>query len=291
MGSASERDDMTRVLLTGIGPEHRYVANRLVESGGVDLVLAEHGRSLNRRERVRQLRRRYSPSQLGSRAALSLYRLAVRDATARRGALSRVLGTSADGFARPELVREVESVNDTESRQLVAGLTDVRILVYGTGIVGNGMLTSGTRTPLNMHTGISPRYRGSSCAFWPVHNGELEYVGATVHEVTKELDGGRIFGVTQARLEPDDQLHEIFGRAVVAGTDLYLRVLDRIDDPEYEAGAEVQNLGLGVEYRAVMRDVRAERRVRLAIQQGAVRSYCEQRNDGSEQRPSKEAEQ
>ena len=202
-----------------------------------------------------------------------------------------MLGTSADGFALPELVREVESVNDTEARQLVAGLTDVRILVSGTGIVGNGMLTSGTRTPLNMHTGVSPRCRGSSCAFWPVHNGELEYVGATVREVTKELDGGRILGVTQARLEPDDQLHEIFGRAVVAGNDLYLRVLDRIDGPEYEAGAEVQNLGLGVEYRAVMRDVRAERRVRLAIQQGAVRSYCEQRNDGSEQRPSEEAEQ
>jgi len=38
--------------------------------------------------------------------------------------------------------------------------------------------------------GTSPYYRGSSCNFWAAYDGNLDYVGATIHLLSKGLDSG-----------------------------------------------------------------------------------------------------
>jgi len=98
-------------------------------------------------------------------------------------------------------------------------------------------------------------------------------VGATVHECTKNIDGGKIFGTTRTRLLPDDDVFSRFARSVMGGEDPYLRIV-RESIAGRLIGAE-QDLSLGKEYRALMRDVRAERKVRRAIKEGIIRRYIE----------------
>ncbi len=43
---------------------------------------------------------------------------------------------------------------------------------------------------LNIHMGVSPYYRGSSCNFWAAYQGNLDLVGATIHLLSKGLDSG-----------------------------------------------------------------------------------------------------
>lgn len=43
---------------------------------------------------------------------------------------------------------------------------------------------------INIHMGISPYYRGSSCNFWAAYDGHPELVGATIHLLSKGLDSG-----------------------------------------------------------------------------------------------------
>lgn len=43
---------------------------------------------------------------------------------------------------------------------------------------------------INIHMGISPYYRGSSCNFWALYDNNPDYVGATVHLLSKGLDSG-----------------------------------------------------------------------------------------------------
>jgi folate-dependent phosphoribosylglycinamide formyltransferase PurN len=43
---------------------------------------------------------------------------------------------------------------------------------------------------INIHMGLSPFYRGSSCNFWCLFDGRPEYVGATIHLLSKGLDSG-----------------------------------------------------------------------------------------------------
>src|SRR5262249_20795844 len=46
------------------------------------------------------------------------------------------------------------------------------------------------RGAINIHMGISPYYRGSSCNFWALYDGNPDLVGATIHRLSKGLDSG-----------------------------------------------------------------------------------------------------
>ncbi|MBC7466808.1 MAG: methionyl-tRNA formyltransferase [Bdellovibrio sp.] len=43
---------------------------------------------------------------------------------------------------------------------------------------------------INIHMGISPYYRGAACNFWAIYDGRVDFVGATVHYLSKGLDSG-----------------------------------------------------------------------------------------------------
>lgn len=43
---------------------------------------------------------------------------------------------------------------------------------------------------VNIHMGLSPYYRGSSCNFWAIFDDNPRYVGATIHRISKGLDSG-----------------------------------------------------------------------------------------------------
>ncbi|MBU74875.1 MAG: methionyl-tRNA formyltransferase [Rhodospirillaceae bacterium] len=48
------------------------------------------------------------------------------------------------------------------------------------------------RKAINIHMGLSPYYRGSSCNFWALHDRRPSYVGATIHLLSQGLDNGDI---------------------------------------------------------------------------------------------------
>ena len=48
------------------------------------------------------------------------------------------------------------------------------------------------RGAINIHMGISPYYRGSSCNFWACFDNNFDKVGATIHLLSKGLDSGDI---------------------------------------------------------------------------------------------------
>ena len=263
---------MRLTLLTGSGPEHRYVAGVLNREVGLSAIVVDDGPHLTRTDRLAVLRRRYDWSQLVSRAGLAALRWLVRDDRQRRHELGRVLPGEVEAFPSGVPVVRVRGVNTAEGQQAVQAIEFDRLLIYGTGIVGQRVLASSPEPPLNMHTGISPHYRGSSCAFWPLHNGELDMLGATVHEVTADVDGGRIYGTARARLDPSDGLHAVFARCVVVGAALFTTVLHQLS---LGLAAPVdQDLTVGREYRAVMRGPVAELRVRAAIRSGLVRRWA-----------------
>lgn len=263
---------MNLILLTRDGPEHRYVANQLDRAIGLECILIDAGPPRSRRRRLRQLSRRYSVPQMVSRAGHSGMQRLTGDLHRRQRHLTEVLGPDSQQFNRPDLIHVVHGVNTSESWQVLQALKPERILLYGTGIVGSRALSYSHLVPLNMHTGISPHYRGSSCAFWPLHNQELDLLGATVHEVTSDLDGGRIFATGRAHLEPTDGVHHVFGRCVLVGAALFTEILRQLSISDLEPIP--QDLSIGREYRAAMRGPLAELRVRRAIRHGLIRDYC-----------------
>jgi methionyl-tRNA formyltransferase len=251
------------VLLTGGGIEHRYVASRLCAALPVHAVVVdEHVRS-------RSLRRAFRGGVrhgLG-RIGLIAFRRAIRDERQRDAALRRVLGDPPiPGDVRTVVV---DGINSPQAVAAVGAAEPDLLLVFGTALVGPEMLALARRLALNLHTGISPQYRGTDCAFWPVVNHEPEWLGATVHECTAAVDGGRIFAVVRARPQPGDGIHELFARAVEAGATAYVETVTTL--LEHELAGEPQDLTAGREYRGYMRTLAPELRARWALRRGLVR--------------------
>jgi len=262
------------VLVTRDDLEHKYVANVLCEGLELSAIIVDRGVKRSPWERFQTKVRKYGFFGSLERALLVIFKRLVRDSSARQRELTDVFGgDKCAAFHRADLVVEVEGINRQPALDILNEMAPDLLLVYGTGIVGKRARASARKLVLNMHTGVSPFYRGSSCAFWPLHNGEPERVGATVHECVAEVDGGRIFAVSTAELAPSDGLHAVFGRAVVAGAQKYVEVVQ--DIMADRAQALPQDLSIGHEYKVSMRGLKAELRARYLIRKGLVRDFAQ----------------
>lgn len=64
-------------------------------------------------------------------------------------------------------------------------------IVFGSSYIKGWLINFLTeRRALNIHMGVSPYYRGSSCNFWALYDNRPELVGATIHYLSKGLDSG-----------------------------------------------------------------------------------------------------
>lgn len=268
---------MRIILATADDLEHMYVANALAARVPLDGIVVDHGRPLSILGRIRKTCGKYTLSQLASRTHVALMKRLWRDELVGRQSVIRVYGfENCRQFRRPDLIHDIKGINTSGGFQTISSLKPDVLLIYGTAVVGSKTLALARHIALNMHTGIAPYYRGADCAFWPIFNQELHMVGATVHECTKSIDGGRIFGTARADLRPDDDVFSVFARSVISGADLYIRVVQDLMAEKLN-GIE-QDLSLGKEYRAVMRNVAAERKVRRLIKEGIIRRHVESSN-------------
>ena len=68
---------------------------------------------------------------------------------------------------------------------------------------------------INIHMGLSPYYRGSSCNFWALYDSNPSYVGATIHHLSKGLDSGDMLFHCIPKLHNEDSLFDFTMRSVL----------------------------------------------------------------------------
>lgn len=91
-------------------------------------------------------------------------------------------------------IEYVESINSQSSAKLIASSNVDIIIINGTRILSRDLLES-IRTPiLNIHCGITPKYRGVHGGYWALYNQDIKNLGVTIHRVDAGIDtGGIIF--------------------------------------------------------------------------------------------------
>jgi methionyl-tRNA formyltransferase len=100
----------------------------------------------------------------------------------------------------PDLVTRVSSVNSEEARRLLRRLEPDVVLINGTRIVSGETLRAICAAFLNVHAGITPKYRGVHGGYWALAEGEPESCGVTVHLVDEGVDTGPV--LAQTRIQP-----------------------------------------------------------------------------------------
>jgi hypothetical protein len=86
---------------------------------------------------------------------------------------------------------DVGSPNTPQARALLADHKPGCVVVSGTGIISKKTLALAP-VFLNVHVGITPRYRGVHGGFWALVEGRPDLVGVTVHQLDPGVDTGGI---------------------------------------------------------------------------------------------------
>lgn len=106
-------------------------------------------------------------------------------------------------------------LNMTSREQLSDALNSDVFVVFGASYIKGWLIDALVKkNALNIHMGISPYYRGSSCNFWALYDGNPSYVGATIHMLSKGLDSGDILFHCVPKLEKDDTPFDFTMRSV-----------------------------------------------------------------------------
>ncbi len=80
-----------------------------------------------------------------------------------------------------------------EKKDIAQALNSDLYIVFGSSYIKGWLINFLIKKKaINIHMGLSPFYRGSSCNFWAVYDENPEFVGATIHLLSKGLDSGKI---------------------------------------------------------------------------------------------------
>ena len=201
---------MRAVLLTSTFRRHVFVANTV--GAACDLAGVWQEEKTFRPERYAQdaadedVIQRHFASRDDSEAR---YFTADSEVRLKSGTLHRIIAAGACS-------------DPAEVALMTAARPDV-VLVFGTGILREPLLSAFRGRIINIHLGLSPYYRGSGTNFWPLVNREPEYVGATIHYLDAGIDTGPIISHARPSIERADGPHDLGNKTIVAAAHALLR--------------------------------------------------------------------
>jgi methionyl-tRNA formyltransferase len=252
-------------ILTRSGPEHRFVTAALVSRFPDAVIVVERG-SRGAGEFSRKKLAGWGIRKAVDKAARAVFRKAIGDSAARARTVAARLAPIVDEPAFLARATVVESVNDAGAVEAVRAARCGLALVYGTGLVSRRTLESIGMPTLNLHTGLSPFYRGTACHVWPLADGRPDRLGVTVHECVPALDAGAVLAVGMLpaeSLRTCDNVHAVFAELVRIGAPLYADAA--VAWLEGKAKPVPQDLSLGREYRGSELGFRSEWRSRRGL--------------------------
>jgi len=109
-----------------------------------------------------------------------------------------------DETGPPEaIIKKIRYANTEEGRSVINQLKPDLIVVNGTRIISKKTLESVPATFINIHTGITPAFRGVHGGYWAIATGKKDLFGTTVHYVDTGVDTGGI--IEQVFVNPPKQ--------------------------------------------------------------------------------------
>jgi phosphoribosylglycinamide formyltransferase 1 len=135
-------------------------------------------------------------------------------------------------------------INEPRHAEDISALRPDLLACYGSSLIRTPLLSRFEGRFLNIHLGLSPYYRGSGTNFWPLVQGEPEFVGATFMHIDAGIDTGKIIHQIRARIFPGDTAHQIGNRLIADMALVYADIIRKFpalpDMPQLEEPPNVR---------------------------------------------------
>mgnify|MGYP000945522013 CR=1 FL=1 len=91
------------------------------------------------------------------------------------------------------LILKSGDLNKVSNTILAPALNSNEYIVFGASYIKGELIDFLVKeNAYNIHMGVSPYYRGSSCNFWAAYEKNYDMIGATIHMLSKGLDSGEM---------------------------------------------------------------------------------------------------
>lgn len=136
---------------------------------------------------------------------------------------ARHFARSAPSVSVPE--HEVGTVNDPGVAERIAALgADVGV-VFGCGKIKPHVFKAAKAGLINVHRGVSEKYRGLDSDLWAIERQDEANIGVTIHRVDEELDTGEIYRCATLPNHASIQTHQIRCFTTILAAELVLETL------------------------------------------------------------------
>ena len=192
---------MSIVVITIPGTSKQTVVNELQKrsNGQVSLVIIQRPRSVSWSKRWRTIKARSFKELCSDLWFGALLRL--RPSIRKNLDLFRYRHPSqTPDWSAPTLF--VDNVNHPDVIARIKQLTPSVLAVWGSTILVDELISSSPH-PVNLHMGISPRYRGAVANHRAVHRHDWNNIGFTVHYMNGKADAGNILHQQRAAILPE----------------------------------------------------------------------------------------
>lgn len=163
-------------------------------------------------------------------------------------------------------------INSSDFASFLKGLRPDVIAVLGSSVISPEIISIPLSGMINLHSGLSPYYRGTWSYGWPIVNSEPEYIGATVHYVDPGIDSGDIIYQTRPVFDDKDDLNAIFLKVISEGIELALDAIAEITAKRAAASFK-QPERTGKLYRLSDFNADAARRCIFNLEEGVIGRY------------------
>lgn len=118
-----------------------------------------------------------------------------------------------------------DELNSDKTIQFIQSISPDIVLTFGCHMIKDPLMTKLPIHTINLHGGLSPRYRGVATMFWPFYFLEPNHVGATFHYLTSAPDAGAIIHQSIPKLEYGDKIHDVACKTIISASDDIVKLL------------------------------------------------------------------
>ncbi|MCG1008440.1 hypothetical protein J4760_00085 [Salinicoccus sp. ID82-1] len=191
------------MMICTLGPSTSYVYNHVSRDFNIEdvIVVRKESRKVFLKKRIKRLGLWKVIGQimfvLYSKIFLS------KNVHSRIQMIQRQFNLNSDDIPE-EKITHIDSINSEEMKRRIKEVDPDLIIINGTPIIKEDILSATEARFINIHVGITPKYRGVHGAYWALYNNDDDLVGVTTHFVDKGIDSGEVLDQKVVRVGQND---------------------------------------------------------------------------------------
>lgn len=160
--------------------------------------------------------------------------------------VERALPPGSSPFLGVEPLSPAE-LKSERTGQLLREMQPDLLFLSGAPILPKEIFTIPRLGTVNLHWGLSTRYRGTHTIFYPLYRQEFDSIGTTLHYVDVGIDTGLAIAEARPALTPSDTLADVWFKTAMASAAIVARFVRTVADrpvpgsPLKERGVLVHN--------------------------------------------------